>query len=207
MRIIILPCITRTVQTTCYRCHINLPCRIPACRLAKQVFPSSTHPFTFSSAVDLQIRWFPCSHSHVFTSLRPQHGLLLFHGALRPHKPQGLWRWGKREIICCDLSLHCHHHIIYLSLHCHHQIIYLSLHCHHQIIYLSLHCHHQIIYLSLHCHHQNDSCINMGSDESHMNVSLIVRDKVTRQCPQTTTFLKRRESRSGIEPRPFCLPA
>ena len=41
------------------------------------------------------------------------------------------------------------------------------------------------IYLSLHCHHQNDSNIKMGSDESHFNVSLIVRDKVTRQCPQT----------------------
>ena len=27
-------------------------------------------------------------------------------------------------------------------------------------------------YLSLHCHHQNDSCIKMGSDESHFNVSL-----------------------------------
>ena len=26
----------------------------------------------------------------------------------------------------------------------------------------------------------------MGSDESHFNVSLVVRDKVTRQCPQTT---------------------
>ena len=46
----------------------------------------------------------------------------------------------------------------------------------------------EIIYLSLHCHHQNDSCIKMGSDESHFNVSLIVRDKVTRQCPQTTNF-------------------
>ena len=46
----------------------------------------------------------------------------------------------------------------------------------------------EIIYLSLRCHHQNESCINMGSDESHFNVSLIVRDKVTRQCPQTTTF-------------------
>ena len=41
----------------------------------------------------------------------------------------------------------------------------------------------EIIYLSLHCHHQNDFCIKMGSDESHFNVSLIVRDKVTRQCP------------------------
>ena len=37
----------------------------------------------------------------------------------------------------------------------------------------------------IHCHHQNDSCIKMGSDESHFNVLLTVRDKVTRQCPQT----------------------
>ena len=43
----------------------------------------------------------------------------------------------------------------------------------------------KVIYLSLHCHHQND--MKMGSDENHFNVSLIVRDKVTRQCPQTTT--------------------
>ena len=35
---------------------------------------------------------------------------------------------------------------------------------------------------------QNDSCIKMGNDESHFNVSLTVRDKVTRQCPQTTIF-------------------
>ena len=33
----------------------------------------------------------------------------------------------------------------------------------------------------------------MGSDESHFNVSLIVRDKVTRQCPQTTTFEEKGE--------------
>ena len=64
-----------------------------------------------------------------------------------------------------------------------------------------------IIYLSLHCHHQNDSCIKMGSDERHFNVSLTVMDKVTGQYPQTTTFLKRKESRSGIERRSFCLPA
>ena len=32
------------------------------------------------------------------------------------------------------------------------------------------------------------TCIKMGSDESHsVNVSLIVRDKVTRPFPQTTT--------------------
>ena len=30
----------------------------------------------------------------------------------------------------------------------------------------------EIIYLWLHCHHQNDSCIKMGSDESHFNVSV-----------------------------------
>ena len=30
----------------------------------------------------------------------------------------------------------------------------------------------EIIYISLHCHHQNDSCIKMGSDESHFNVSV-----------------------------------
>ena len=28
-----------------------------------------------------------------------------------------------------------------------------------------------VIYLSLHCHHQNDSCIKVGSDESHFNIS------------------------------------
>ena len=38
----------------------------------------------------------------------------------------------------------------------------------------------EIIYLSQHCHHRSDSCIKMGCNESHLNVSLIVRDKVTR---------------------------
>ena len=65
----------------------------------------------------------------------------------------------------------------------------------------------EIIYLSLHCHHQNDSCIKMGSDERHFNVSVEVMDKITRQCPQTTTFFKRKESRSGIKPWSFRLPA
>ena len=37
------------------------------------------------------------------------------------------------------------------------------------------------------------TCIKMGSDDSHFNVSLIVRDKVTRQCPQTTTFEEKGE--------------
>ena len=30
----------------------------------------------------------------------------------------------------------------------------------------------ETIYLSLHCHHQNDSCIKMGSDESHQAAGL-----------------------------------
>ena len=52
----------------------------------------------------------------------------------------------------------------------------------------------EITYLSLHSHHHhNDSFIKMCSDESHFNVSLIVRDKVTRQSPQTTHFLKSRK--------------
>ena len=51
----------------------------------------------------------------------------------------------------------------------------------------------EIIYLSLYCHHQNDFCIKVGSDESRFNVSLTVRGKVTRQCPQTTTFEEKGE--------------
>ena len=47
------------------------------------------------------------------------------------------------------------------------------------------------------CHHQNDSYINMDSNESHFNVSLIVRDKVTRQCPQTTTFEEKGEPKQN----------
>ena len=49
------------------------------------------------------------------------------------------------------------------------------------------------LYLSLHCHHQNDSCVKMGSDERHFNVSLIVRDNVRRRCPETTTFEEKGE--------------
>ena len=51
----------------------------------------------------------------------------------------------------------------------------------------------EIIYLSLRCNHQNDSCIKMGSDESHLNVSLIVRDKVTGQCPHPRLVKKKGE--------------
>ena len=40
------------------------------------------------------------------------------------------------------------------------------------------------LYTYCYSHHQNNSCIKMGSDESYFNVSLIVRDKVTGQCPE-----------------------
>ena len=54
-------------------------------------------------------------------------------------------------------------------------------------LYLSLH----LSSTTTHSQHQNDSCIMMGSDENHFNVLLIVRDKVRKQCPQTTTFEKK----------------
>ena len=41
---------------------------------------------------------------------------------------------------------------------------------------------------------------SQGSDDSHFNVSLTVRDKVTRQCLETTTFEERGElKQSQIE--------
>ena len=65
----------------------------------------------------------------------------------------------------------------------------------------------EIIYLSLHCHHQNDSCIKMGSDESHFNVSVVSDGHSHKTLSTQTTFLKRKESRSSIEPRSFGLSA
>ena len=107
------------------------------------------------------------------------------------HKPETFWRGRKAEAESSWKR----------------EIIHLSLHCHHQIIYLSLHCHHQIIYLSLHCHHQNDFCIKVDSNESHLNVSLIVRDKATRQCPQTTAFWKERRANADLNRGPSaCQP-
>ena len=57
----------------------------------------------------------------------------------------------------------------------------------------------EIIYLSLHCHHLSDSCIKMCSDESHFNVSLIVKDKVTSVRGKPQACWKRKESRSEAE--------
>ena len=55
------------------------------------------------------------------------------------------------------------------------------------------------------------TCIKMGSDESHFNVSLTVRDKVSRQCPQTRTFEEKGEPkriRTEVPPltKPNALP-
>ena len=38
----------------------------------------------------------------------------------------------------------------------------------------------EIIYLSIRCHYHSDTCIKMGSDESHVNISLIVRGRFPR---------------------------
>ena len=66
----------------------------------------------------------------------------------------------------------------------------------------------EIIYILLHCHHQYDSCIKMGSDESHFNISLIVRDNESHKTMSTDhNLLKRRENRCGFEPKSLCLPA
>jgi len=48
------------------------------------------------------------------------------------------------------------------------------------------------LYITLHYHHQNDSYLE-DSDESDFNASLIMRNKVRSQCPQTTTFEERGE--------------
>ena len=55
-------------------------------------------------------------------------------------------------------------------------------------------------YLTLDSHHLIDYCIQMGSNEGHFIVSSIVTDKVTSQCPQTTTFEERGEPTRGLGP-------
>ena len=55
----------------------------------------------------------------------------------------------------------------------------------------------EIIYLSLHSHHQNGFCMRWAAMIDTW-VSLIERNKVKRQCPQTTTYLKRKENRNGM---------
>ena len=67
----------------------------------------------------------------------------------------------------------------------------------------------ETIYLSLHFHHLNNSCIKMGSDERRFKVSLTVRDKITRQWPQTFRKERRAEAVSSRGPsayQPNALP-
>ena len=52
--------------------------------------------------------------------------------------------------------------------------------------------------MTLHCHQQNNSCIKMGSDESHFNVSLAVSDKVSHKTVSTDHSLGR-ERRAEAE--------
>ena len=65
----------------------------------------------------------------------------------------------------------------------------------------------EITYLSLHCLRQNDSCIKMGSEEGHFNVTVGSDGQSHRTVSTNHNLLKRKESRSGVEPRSFRLPA
>ena len=56
----------------------------------------------------------------------------------------------------------------------------------------------EILYLSLHCHHQNDSCIKMGSDESHFNVS-VGSDVQSHKTVSTNHNLFWTETRAEVE--------
>ena len=59
-----------------------------------------------------------------------------------------------------------------------------------------------LIYLTLHCHRQYGFCIKMDIDENHCNVSLILRGKNTKQCPQTTICKEKGEQERRIERKP-----
>ena len=52
-------------------------------------------------------------------------------------------------------------------------------------------------YLALHYHYRNDSCIKMGTNESHFNVSLTVRGKVTKTVSTNQNF--QRDCRAKVE--------
>ena len=55
----------------------------------------------------------------------------------------------------------------------------------------------EIIYLSLHCHHQNDSRIKISGDESHFNVSLIVRDSHKTMSTNHNPFEEKGEQKTA----------
>ena len=67
----------------------------------------------------------------------------------------------------------------------------------------------EIIYLSLHCHHQNDSCVKMGSNESHFNVKKWTKSQDSVHKPQPFGRERRAEAVSNRGPsayKPNSLP-
>ena len=50
----------------------------------------------------------------------------------------------------------------------------------------------EITYLLLHYHHESDSCVKMGSDESHFNVSFTVRTRSQDSAQKPQPVLKRK---------------
>ena len=67
----------------------------------------------------------------------------------------------------------------------------------------------EIIYLSLQCHHQTDSRVKTGSDETHFNASLFVRDKLGHKTMSTdhNLFEEKGESKRNRAQALQCLPA
>ena len=60
------------------------------------------------------------------------------------------------------------------------------------------------LYLTLYCHHQNDSCVKTVSDDSHVNVSFILKDEVTKDRVylqlQTTNIEEPKQNRTQVIP-------
>ena len=55
----------------------------------------------------------------------------------------------------------------------------------------------EIIYLSLHCHHQNDSCVKVGSDESHFNLSYYCEGQSHKTASTDHNFGRERRAEAG----------
>ena len=69
------------------------------------------------------------------------------------------------------------------------------------------HHHHHHLYKNHHHHHYQQQQQHY-SDESRFKVLLTVTGKLKRQClVHKSQFMKRKENRSGIDPRSFCIPA
>ena len=51
----------------------------------------------------------------------------------------------------------------------------------------------------LHYHHQNEFCVTMASNESHVNVPLIMRGRVNRQHPKSQLLKRDVEERRDVK--------